>query len=61
MAKDLYLTKCAKCHKFYDPKAYEDEEWVVWMRKMRKKAHLSDEQYRLISLYTEKIRRGDSQ
>lgn len=56
-AKDLYLTKCTKCHKLYDPVPYDDEKWAGWMQKMKKKAHLSQEQYELISRYAEKIRK----
>ena len=58
-AKDVYLTKCAKCHKLYEPQSYEDDAWSVWMNKMKKKAHLSEEQYELIRIYTEKIRKGE--
>ena len=39
-ARQIYLFRCAKCHRFYDPAAYEDGEWRLWMRKMSKKAHL---------------------
>ncbi len=56
-AKDLYVTKCTKCHKLYDPADYGDEEWAGWTRKMKKKASLSDEQYELISRYTEQERK----
>ena len=58
-AQDLYLTKCAKCHKLYEPKDYEDDSWSAWMNKMKKKAHLSEEQYGLILSYTEKLRKGE--
>lgn len=54
--KSLYRMKCAKCHKFHNPKDYDDEEWGVWMGKMRKKAHLTDEQYDLISRYLSSLR-----
>ncbi len=57
--KDLYLTKCTKCHKLYDPTTYEDDPWASWMRKMKKKAHLSDEQYELISGYLESLRKNN--
>ena len=39
-ARKLYVAKCAKCHKFYDPAKYSDEEWQIWMTKMSKKAKL---------------------
>ena len=56
-AEDLYLTKCTKCHKLRDPSEYDDEKWATWMKKMKRKAHLSDEQYDLISKYAESIRK----
>ena len=55
-AKKIYVNKCAKCHEFYDPKAYSDSEWKEWMLKMKKKARLKDEQFELLSAYTETLR-----
>src|SRR5439155_23833540 len=43
-ARNLYVAKCAKCHKFYDPARYTDEEWQKWMAKMSKKSKLTPEQ-----------------
>ena len=43
-AKNLYNVKCAKCHKFYDPGAYSEKDWEMWMRKMSRKAKLKPEQ-----------------
>ena len=57
-AKDLYLTKCAKCHKLYDPSGYGDAEWSKWMEKMRKKAHLNSEEYNLIVAYCDFLRKN---
>lgn len=56
-AKKLYLIKCAKCHKLYEPQDYGEDDWQNWMGKMKEKAHLSDEQHRLISGYLDSIRR----
>ena len=50
-ARKIYVAKCAKCHKFYDPNKYSDEEWRVWMAKMSRKAKLKPEQERLLSKY----------
>jgi len=47
----LYYAKCAKCHKLYDPAGYSDEEWSMWMKKMKKKAKLTDEQNAILMLY----------
>ena len=50
-AKDLYVAKCARCHKFYDPAQYDQAEWGSWMRKMSRKARLKPEQQELLSRY----------
>ena len=50
-AKDLYVAKCARCHKFYDPAQYDQAEWGSWMRKMSRKARLKPEQQDLLSRY----------
>src|SRR5262245_12027023 len=55
----LYNAKCAKCHKFYDPKAYEQREWDAWMEKMRKKSKLSRDQFELVSRYIDTTLRTD--
>jgi cytochrome c5 len=50
-ASALYALKCGRCHKFYDPAAYNAEDWNMWMRKMSKKAHLEPAQQELLSEY----------
>ncbi len=50
-ANTLYATKCAKCHKFYDPAVYSDKEWEVWMRKMSRKSRLKPAQEELLREY----------
>jgi hypothetical protein len=47
----LYVAKCAKCHKFYDPAKYSDADWQMWMAKMSKKAKLKPEQEQVLSRY----------
>lgn len=49
--RKLYVAKCAKCHKFYDPAKYSDEEWAKWMGKMSMKAKLKPEQEQMLSRY----------
>ena len=56
--KSIYLTKCSKCHRLYDPKSYENEAWTGWMVKMKKKARLNDDQYERILKYLESVRKG---
>ena len=50
-AADLYVTKCAKCHRFYDPLPYSATEWERWMTKMNKKAKLTSEEGDLLRRY----------
>jgi mono/diheme cytochrome c family protein len=52
-ARKLYLSKCAKCHKLYDPARYTDAQWELWMGKMTKKARLDDQQRRQLVNYIE--------
>jgi mono/diheme cytochrome c family protein len=47
----LYVAKCAKCHKFYDPAKYSDADWEMWMAKMSKKAKLKPVQEAELSKY----------
>ena len=55
-AARLYKAKCARCHKFYDPAAYDQTEWDVWMQKMGKKSKLKPDQFALLSRYLETLR-----
>jgi mono/diheme cytochrome c family protein len=55
--RKLYLAKCAKCHKFYDPAKYTDAEWAMWMQKMAKKARLKPEQKQLLFGYIDETLR----
>ena len=50
-AGELYAVKCAKCHKFYDPAAYSEKDWDMWMGKMSRKAKLNPEQDELLRRY----------
>jgi hypothetical protein len=56
-AKKIYVTKCAKCHKLYDPASYTDTEWESWMQKMGKKSKLKPEQYDLLARYLDTFRK----
>jgi hypothetical protein len=55
-ARKLYKTKCARCHKFYNPADYEEKEWQIWMRKMSKKSKLNGDQEQLLSRYLSTFR-----
>lgn len=56
-ARKLYLTKCARCHKLYNPAKYDDDAWQAWMRKMNRKAKLKEAQAELLGRYLETFRR----
>lgn len=55
-AKKIYDSKCAKCHRFYEPKDYSEDEWRLWMAKMSKKAKLNPGQDRLLNRYLDSFR-----
>jgi hypothetical protein len=55
-ARKLYLGRCAKCHKLYDPAGYSDSGWASWMVKMNKKAHLNSDQAKLLARYLDSVR-----
>ncbi len=60
IARKLYVAKCAKCHKFYDPAKYTESEWQMWMGKMSKKSKLNAEQHELLSNYIEETFRSEN-
>lgn len=57
-ARKLYVAKCAKCHKFYEPKKYSENEWQRWMDSMSKKSKLKPSQSELLRQYLEEYRAG---
>lgn len=57
-ARKVYVAKCAKCHKFYEPKNYTDADWGRWMGKMSRKSKLSAEQEELLKRYLAEYRAG---
>lgn len=57
-ARKLYVAKCAKCHKFYEPKNYSDGDWSRWMTAMSRKSKLKPEQERALTSYLEEYRAG---
>lgn len=52
VAKKVYTSKCGRCHEFYEPSAYSDKEWNLWMTKMIRKSRLKKEQAELVLRYT---------
>jgi hypothetical protein len=57
-ARKVYVAKCAKCHKFYEPKNYTDEDWDTWMDKMSRKSKLKADQEVLLKRYLAEYRAG---
>ncbi len=57
-ARKIYVTKCAKCHRFYDPEEYSDSDWEKWMKSMAEKSKLKPEQEALLTRYLKAYREG---
>lgn len=56
--RKLYVSKCAKCHRFYEAKNYSGSEWDHWMSSMSRKAKLKPEQEQLLTRYLQAYREG---
>jgi hypothetical protein len=57
-ARKIYIAKCAKCHRFYEPMNYRESEWQGWMRMMNKKSKLNEEQIKFLTQYLDAYRAG---
>ncbi len=57
-ARRIYVAKCAKCHKFYEPKSYNDADWQKWMDSMSRKSKLKADQEDLLKRYLQAYRAG---
>ena len=57
-ARKVYVAKCAKCHRFYEPTDYGPADWRVWMDKMGRKSKLSADQTRVLNQYLDLYRAG---
>ena len=57
-ARKVYVAKCAKCHKFYEPKNYTDTDWEAWMGKMSKRSKLKADQEEALKRYLADYRAG---
>lgn len=55
-ARKLYEAKCAKCHRFYEPKKYSEADWRTWMNKMSAKSKLKPDQEDLLKRYLDAYR-----
>jgi len=52
----LNKTKCARCHKLYQPKDYDPVVWDRWLQKMKRKARLNDADFARLSAYLRSLR-----
>lgn len=57
-ARKIYVAKCAKCHRFYEPKEYSESDWRMWMEKMGRKSKLKPAQSDLLNRYVDEYRAG---
>lgn len=55
-AQKLDVAKCSKCHKRYQPSAYTQVDWELWLDKMGRKSKLKPEQTDLLKRYPELLR-----
>ena len=56
--RKVYVAKCAKCHKFYEPKSYSEADWRRWMESMSRKAKLKTDQDERLRRYLDEYRAG---
>jgi cytochrome c5 len=56
--RKVYVAKCAKCHKFYEPKSYSEADWGRWMESMSRKSKLKTDQDKLLRRYLDEYRAG---
>jgi len=57
-ARKIYFAKCAKCHRFYEPKDYSDEEWDKWIKSMARKSKLKPDQEKVLIQFLKEYRSG---
>lgn len=57
-ARKIYVAKCAKCHRFYEPKEYSEADWRMWMEKMNRKSKLKPAPGDLLIRYVDEYRAG---
>lgn len=58
-ARKIYVSKCAKCHRFYEPKRYSEADWKRWMESMSRKSKLKPDTERLLNRYLNAYRAGE--
>jgi hypothetical protein len=56
--RKVYVAKCAKCHKFHEPKDYSEADWGRWLENMGRKSKLNVDQKNLLERYLGEYRAG---
>ena len=51
LGKELFLANCGKCHKLYLPSDFSRQKWGSIIKKMQKKAKLTNEETQLVLNY----------
>jgi hypothetical protein len=59
-AQALYVAKCARCHRIYEPAKYDAKRWQEWMKSMGEKSRLNQEELDLLSRYLDTLRLTNS-
>jgi DNA-directed RNA polymerase subunit RPC12/RpoP len=57
VGREVYLSKCSECHRFFDPASYTPDEWSSWIGKMRGKAKLGARDSDELNVFLSTIRR----
>ena len=57
-ARKIYVVKCAKCHRFYEPNDYSEADWRRWMTSMSEKSKLKPAQSELLGRFLDAYRAG---
>ena len=47
----IYQTNCGKCHELYKPDSRNIATWMKVMKRMSKKASLTEEHYKLVAVF----------
>jgi cytochrome c553 len=54
--RDLYLTKCVRCHRPLPITAYGSDQWRLILPRMATEARLSDDEHRALAAYINAVR-----
>jgi hypothetical protein len=57
-ARKIYVVKCAKCHRFYEPNDYSEADWQRWITSMSEKSKLKPAQSELLGRFLDAYRAG---